>query len=333
MNRIYLIPVVVCLFSFGRAMAQNVEHNPYPDTLVVSTESQNEITFAFRDIQNEKPDLNNELWRSILGIMESSLESSAKDDGVLISYNKVTINNEERAKIEVIEFDEKSDIFWIGKDGMRHEASYRVDFEISQPKVKIRFTLNALDELDEIKEINIESIWNTEIEKGEMKQVLYNGKGSIELGVLRVDEINHSNPTDFIEFSAGVGVGFYRDRFIPDISYDVSLNFRDRFGRPRTKIGLLYTQHYVLNEISEGDFDLKLNGFLNAYWTISKGTNKEYGIGFGYLINQNGNFYKGSTFKMSVYNKRSSRTSLTPELVFTNGFKQSFPALRFGLSF
>ncbi len=333
MIRIYIVVFAVCLFSFSKSKAQDRSDNPYPDTLVVNTESKKELTFAFRDIQNEKPDLNNELWRSILGIMESSLESSTKDEGVMISYSKVTINGEERARIEVVEFEERSDIFWIGKEGMRHDAAYRVVFEITQPKVKITFSLNSPDELDQIKEINIESIWNSEIEKGDAKRVLYNGKGSIELGVLHVDEINHSNPTDFLEFRAGVGVGFYRDRFIPDISYDVSLNFRDRFGKPRTKVGILYTQHYMLSEQSEGDFDLHLNGFLNAYWTIFKGTNREYGIGFGYLINQNGGFYEGSTFKMSVYNKRSSRTSLTPELVFTNGFKQSFPALRFGLSF
>ncbi len=327
-----ILTAVISLLWLMGAQAQEKVVNQYPDTLVVTTDSRNVLTFAFRDIHKEKPELNNELWRSILGIMESSLQASSKKEGVRISYRKVTISGEEKAKIEVAALEE-SDIFWIGKDGMRQDASYRIVFEVVQPRVRVLFSLNSIGELDEIKEINVESIWDTEMEKANTKRVVYNGEGSIELGVFRVNKINHSNPADFIEFRGGVGVGFYRDRFIPDVSYDISFNFSDRYGKPRTKVGLQYNLHYVLEEQTEGDFDLNLNGFLSAYWTMFRGTNREYGLGFGYLVKQNGTLFKGDTFKMTLFNRRASKTSLTPELIFTDGFKQAFPALRFGLAF
>jgi len=328
-----LVLAIICLSGALGAQAQKESVNLYPDTLIVSTDSKNTLVLAFKNLLEEKPDLNNELWKSILGIMESSLQTATNDQGVKVTYEKVVINNEERAKIEVAEIEKESDIFWIGKDGMDHNTSDRVEFVVIQPKVKITFSLNDIEQLEEIKEINVESIWKSDMQKANTKRVMYNGNGSIELGLFRIDEISHTNPRDFLELSAGVGIGFYQDRFVPDVSYDLSFNFSDRYGKPRTRIGLLYTQHYVLNEKSEGGFDLKLNGFLNAYWAISKGSNKEYGIGFGYLINQNGGFYKGDTFKLSVYNRKTSKTSLTPEFVFTDGFKKAFPALRFGLSF
>ena len=328
-----LLVAIICLSGTIRAQAQKEATNAYPDTLMVSTDSKNTLVFAFKNLLQEKPDLNNELWKSILGIMESSLQSTSNDMGVRITYEKVVINGDERAKIEVTELQKNSDIFWIGKEGMKHDESDRIEFVVVQPKVKVVFSLNDIDQLEEIKEVNVESVWTMEMETANTKRVSYNGNGSIELGVFRIDEISHTNPRDFVEFRGGVGLGYYRNRFLPSLSYDVSFNFSDRHGKPRTKVGLLYTQHYILEENLEGDFDLDLNGFLTAYWTMSRGTNKEYGLGFGYLINQSGGFFKGNTYKVTIFNRRASKTSISPELIFTDGFKQAYPALRFGLSF
>lgn len=328
-----LLVAIFCLSGTIGAQAQKENINPYPDTLMVSTDSKKTLVFAFKNLHEEKPDLNNELWKSILSIMESSLQSAANDQGVRVTYEKVMINSDEKAKIEVAELETESDIFWIGKEGMDHDESDRVEFVVIQPKVKIVFSLNELEQLEEIKEINVESVWMSDMEKANTKRVSYNGNGSIELGVFRVNELNHTDPKDFVELRGGMGLGFYRDRFIPSLSYDFSFNFSDRYGIPRTRVGLLYTQHYIHSETSEGDFDLDLNGFLTAYWTMSRGTNKEYGLGFGYLIHKSGGFFKGDTFKLTLYNKNSSKMSLTPELIFIDGFEQAFSGLRFGLSF
>lgn len=327
------------VFCFGyfiailTAFSQEEEKSQYPDTLRVKTDEKNLITLAFSNIQNEQLGLDDELWKSILGIMESSLQTAANSEGVRISYEKVKINNEEQARIEVAKIETESDIFWIDSEGMRHDQSDRIEFEIMLPEISILFSLNDLSDLQNIKEVSIESIWEAKKGKVEASRVRYSGSGNYELGVLRISEINHSDRKDFLEFRGGPGIGFYRDRFVPSLSFDVSFNFSDRFGQPRTKFGLFYTQHYFHTEKSEGNFDLDLNHFLSLYWAMSRGTSKEYGLGFGYLVGQNGSFYKGNTYKITIYNTNTSRTSLTPELIFVDDFKSAFPALRFGLSF
>lgn len=321
------------VFTVLSAFGQEKIPSQYPDTLRVKTDGQNLITFAFCNIQNDQIDLDDELWKSILGIMESSLQTATNSEGVRVSYEKVKVNDEEQARIEVAKIEIESDIFWIDSEGMRHDQSDRIEFEITLPEIAILFFLNDLDDLEEIKEVSIQSIWEGKKDKVDVGRVLYNGTGSYELGVLRISEINHSDRKDFLEMRAGMGIGFYRDRFVPSLSYDVSFNFSDRYGQPRTKFGVLYTQHYFHSEKQEGDFDLGLNHFLSVYWAMSRGTMKEYGLGFGYLVAQNGSFYKGNTYKVTIYNRNTSRTSLTPELIFTNNFEQAFPALRFGLSF
>ena len=71
---------------------------------------------AFKNIHDEEPDLSNELWKSILEVMKSSLASASTEEGVRITYSKVMINDDEKVKIEVAKLEEESDIFWIGKE-------------------------------------------------------------------------------------------------------------------------------------------------------------------------------------------------------------------------
>ncbi|WP_424963166.1 hypothetical protein [Ekhidna sp.] len=268
--------------------------------------------------------------------METSLDKSIHDDGVAVIYSKHKNEDAAEARIAVTPFETQSDLFVIGKEGMYEQFSDRIDFRIYLDKISISFFVDDISELDHIKNQNIESLWSEiESNKEEFKyrRSQYQAEGISKYGDFKIDKISTDNPVDFLELSIGVGLGYYADRFVPDISYDVSFRFHNRFGKPSTKFGLLYTQHYFVSRNEESEFNIDLNGFLSGYFAINTTTEKEYGIGFGYLINQNGDFYKGDTFKLTVYNRKSSKTSLTPEIVFTDGFKKAFPALRFGLTF
>ena len=139
---------------------------------------------------------------------------------------------------------------------------------------------------------------------------------------------------DKIEISAGLGFGFYRDRFAPDFNARLAIDFPDRLGNEDLKFGFIYTQQYFFKEQQDEDFDVDANGFLSGFVSSRVGSEREIGIAIGMLVNKNGNFYKGNTFKVTGFNRNvKSRINFSPELIFTNDFKNVIPAIKFGLSF
>ncbi|WP_420316662.1 hypothetical protein [Ekhidna sp.] len=336
MNNLKFIIAILILLPVSIVFAQKNDGIKYPDTLKIVTDEKREMLFAFDKMSNDEQYLTNELWLSILNVMESSVKESQHDEGVEVRYIQYKDEEIEEARITVTPLLSKADLFVIGKEGIRQQLSDRFEFQIILPKVSISFFVDDLSQLEHFKNQNLESLWK-EIESNKeefiYKRSLYQAEGQSKYGNFNIDKITTDNPVDFIELSVGVGLGYYADRFVPDISYDVSFRFTNRLGKPSTKFGLLYTQHYFVSRNEEKEFDVDLNGFLSGYFAINTSTEKEYGIGFGYLINQNGDFYKGDTFKMTIYNRKSSKTNLSPEIIFTDGFKKAFPALRFGLTF
>ncbi|WP_370089094.1 hypothetical protein [Ekhidna sp.] len=329
------ISIILLLFSFG-AFAQKSNESIYPDTLIIETEAKIDLKVALYRASSGDSYLTNELWNSILNVMETAAKSSDYNGGVVVSYRTIDQMGEEMAKVQVKPIESNADVFLIGREEMKEYRSDRYEFEVYQPKVAISFAVNDLDDLDLIKSVDVEAIWeglNQKQDELDFRRTTYDMSGRMKFDQLNITNIDKGTPKDFIEFSAGVGLGYYADRFVPDISYDVSFRFQNRFGKPSTKFGLLYTQHYFVSRNEENEFDIDLNGFFSGYFAINTMTEKEYGIGFGYLINQNGGFYKGHTYKLTIYNRKSSKTRLSPELIFTDGFKKAFPALRFGLTF
>lgn len=336
-KNIFLLIGIAMAFSV-MAQDQKQEKNPYPDTLRLVTDSQVEVVFSFYEMRSTAKEqlITNELWKSVLNVMNTSLHKSEEQSGMEISYRKKLTDGQESVVVKVRPVPDGSDLFVIGPKGMQQRSGSRNEFIIYMDKMAIRFYVNNKDQFDEMLEFNIESVWGQLHQKYEEngKKELYKGTGTIKYGDAHISEISSKpNGVDLVELSAGVGLGYYADRFVPDVSYDVSFRLRDRYGNLATRFGLLYTQHYFVSKNEESEFDVDVNGFLSAYFAINTYTEKEYGIGFGYLINQSGDFYKGNTYKLTLYNKKSSRANLAPELVFTDGFKKAFPALRFGLSF
>ncbi|MEO9872614.1 hypothetical protein [Ekhidna sp.] len=334
----------ILLFSGLYATAQPQGNRSYPDTLILKTDSQIEMTFAFFEMRNHKEYMKNDLWKSILGAMESAVQSSTRDEGIEVSYMKVKQQEEEVAKIEITPLLNTADVFIIENNGMKELLSDRIQFTIYQREISISFSVNDLSELEQIKEINIETVWD-QVEqkyKNQGRRNLYTGKGIIKYGNANIDQIaSRSEGNDAIELSMGIGMGYYRDRFIPDLGFKLGFNFPDRFGNIKVQTGLLYTQQYLFfgsEEIATSEPDV--NGFLTGFFTLQYGSGGKFGggnkvgVGLGYLIHSEGDFYEGHTFKMSLFTQKSdSRINFTPELIFTNSFKQAFPALRFGLSF
>lgn len=333
-NKIIVVGILLCVTFFSQA--QDIV-NEYPDTLKIKTDSQIEVAFSFCHMSDKKDYMTDDLWKSILGVMESAVESSPSQEGIIVSYQKVKKGEDEVAKVKVSELEDKADIFLIEKDGMKEIHSDRIDFVMYQPKVAISFSIDDLSDLSEIKELSVESVWDQVNQKfeNEGKRNLYFGNGIFKYGKANLESIVGAPATvDNIELSGGIGLGFYRDRFVPDINFKLAVGFPDRLGNPDLQFGLFYTQQYFFDKNAEQEYNLSVNGFLSAFFSKRFRNDYKIGVGAGKLLQQNGDFYQGETYKFSLYTqKRNSKINLTPELIFTDNFKKAFPALKFGLSF
>lgn len=322
--------------GYGQTPLQPNSTN-YPDTLILRTDVGNEVTFAFNRISRKEEYFNNDLWKSTLSVMETAIRNTDLDPGLLVTYRKVAKSEGEVAKVEVKPLAEFNDVYLIGKGEMIQKRADRTEFQLLFDQVTVGFSINELTELEEVKNLDIESVWSQIDSKFENqgKRNLYQGTGKIKYGKADIYAINGSNRgLDNLELSAGVGLGFYRDRFVPDLSFKLAIHMPNRLGNPKLQFGLLYTQHYFFQEQAEGDFNLDINGFLSGFAALKSVGNYEIGVAMGALIHREGSFYNGGTYKLSLYTqKNESKISFTPELIFTDDFKEVIPALKFGLSF
>lgn len=322
--------------GYGQDQLQPNRSN-YPDTLVLKTEMKNEVTFSFNRISRKKDYLTNDLWNSTLSLMETAATNSDLEGGLMVRYRKEMQAGEEVAKVEVSRLEKDNDIYVIDRDQMTEKKSDRVEFWMLYDQVAISFSINDLSNLEDVKSLDIESVWSQIGMKFENqgKRNLYRGIGEIKYGKANIEKIEANNSRlDNIELSAGVGLGFYRDRWVPDITGKVAFNLLDRLGNKRLQFGLLFTEHYFFKEVENEGFDLELNSFLSAFGSLKSLGDYELGLGIGTLIYRQGDFYKGSTYKFSLYTQKDhSKITFTPELIITNDFKDVFPAIKFGLSF
>jgi len=318
------------------AKTQERKVNPNPDTLTMMTEEGIQITFAMNRMYYKGDYLSNDVWKSALGVMETAVMSSEIEGGKKVSYKKFKELQEDKVKVKVTSLPSE-DILIIDKEGTTQYSSDRIAFQISIPMLEVTFQVNDLDLLESVKDLNIESLWKEINEKFEDqgRRNLYEGSGEFKYNNASISKIDgFSSRPESIEFSAGIGLGYYRDRFVPDFGFKMGLNLFDRLGNEYIEFGFLYQQQYFYSEDLEGDFNLDTNGFLSGFLNFEGFENSEYGIAIGAKIHGEGDFYKGQTWKLSAFGqKRGSGFTYTPEIMFTNDFKDIFPAFRLGFTF
>ncbi|MEM9895188.1 MAG: hypothetical protein AAF789_02350 [Bacteroidota bacterium] len=335
MKKVRILTSIGSLLIVFGLFAQEPKKAIYPDTITMKFDEQTEIIFSFDRMSRFDNYLSNELWKSALGIMETTLLNSDFTGGKIVSYRKFSLNIEVKVDVKPLE---NSELLIIGADRTKQLAADRTEFLIELPEVRIFFYLNDLSTLEQVKSLSLESVWKQIEDKFEDqgKVNLYSGTGSFNYGVAQIDEIIATpSGKDNVEIDfVGIGLGFYRDRFVPDIGSKITFNLHNRLGEKWISFGIQYTQQYFFDRDTENQYQLDLNGWLTGFFRLDYGSTRRLGVGIGSVIHREGDFYEGATFKMSVYNSdKNSRLTFSPELIATNDFKQFFPAIRMGLSF
>jgi hypothetical protein len=324
--------VLAFIVSSATLKAQNTD---YPDSLLVNLGDDRNMVVAFQEIRLVTADLDDQLWKSILNSMETAVLNAEESEGIRVTYQTTTILGEEQAQIRVSPLD-GSDIFRISDKGLTHLEADRIEFQIIKDKVSLFFYLDQLQELEAIKALNVDQFWEElSLKKDEMKtkHVLYQAKGEVRNGLLNVTELKNTNKTDRIELGVGIGIGFYRERFVPDITVDAAFLLDDRFGNPLIKAGLQMQQQHFFSENEDGSFRLDENVFLSGFFSKELLGVHEIGFGIGFLVGREGNFYQGTTMKFTLTNKSKSGARFTPELIITDDFRQAIPAISLGFAF
>jgi hypothetical protein len=148
----------------------------------------------------------------------------------------------------------------------------------------------------------------------------------VDNGKVVQDTLSASHPGDILSINLQGGLGFYQDKFYPELSVSTAILFRDRYNRARTKIEVNYSGLFFAERKTEGGFQTHVNSFLSLSYGKNffgqSGDPHWTGIGAGLLVNKSGDYFKGKTLKLFFFNDiGNSRLQVIPEFYLTNDFK------------
>jgi len=134
--------------------------------------------------------------------------------------------------------------------------------------------------------------------------------------------------TDNLSLDVNLGVGLVRNFLAPYAEAGITIDRQSR--RPYQEKynhviwGLFVSAYVMFEKNAAGDYITKPNNFIN----LRVGEGDGISMGVGYLFSQSGNYFKGITTKAFVnVTLLKKGLTLSPEIIFTNDFKQVFPGL------
>lgn len=138
-----------------------------------------------------------------------------------------------------------------------------------------------------------------------------------------------SGQRDMIMLKGGVGVNLIKSEPVIDISAEIDFTFN--------KKGILRNQYFVsynlLFDFLE-DPKINSNGFLNIGYRRNLSNNVDkpnwLGVEVGYLVNNHGALFGKNTFKLGANWELGKYVSVSPQLYFSDDFKETYPAVRIG---
>ena len=144
---------------------------------------------------------------------------------------------------------------------------------------------------------------------------------------------NISNRKNHISLGLNVGAGLVRNTIAPmgEIGLTYTNHRAYRNDDYFTFMSLSMTPYFFFDRSADGQFFIKDNWFAN-FQIGSPGDllglkTKLLTMGVGYLVVENGNYFKGPTMKAFMTLRLKEAVTISPEIIFTNNFKQIFPGI------
>ncbi|MBY0435029.1 MAG: hypothetical protein K2U26_13040, partial [Cyclobacteriaceae bacterium] len=200
---------------------------------------------------------------------------------------------------------------------------------ISSDKRKIRVYAVDFAGLEKIT-LQDFSVVTTALESEEkMKKLGRNSIGSVmtlEQNKVTQKSMKYTFPGDQIFLTAKGGVGLFRDKLYPELTAVLGLTFRDRYRRPNIRPSISYNYMFFAERSTEG-FAMNTNSFLSGSFEFNsnkkESTPSWSGIGVGWLMRRNGDYFTGNTAKFFITQTLpNSRLQLVPEFYLTDDLKK-----------
>ncbi len=211
-------------------------------------------------------------------------------------------------------------------------------------KEKVIINLESISLLDRLATVEFEGLFahveeyvTTHNVKHKRRHKLHTHGSLIDNRFKGLKTSHGPSSADFVSLGAGIGMALIRNTLAPELSLGLDFNFRDKFNQPRSKFGLLLNNYYLFERDSEGGFHTDLNTFLKGYYAINLFGGEEpiwTGLGIGYLVANNGGYFKGDTYSLSAsFHKEKRKLNIGGDLIFTDNFKSVFPLVKIGIDF
>lgn len=158
---------------------------------------------------------------------------------------------------------------------------------------------------------------------------MYYRRGVLQAGA----EPDFSSHSAF-DIQLNFGAGFLHDHFVPiaegGLVYRLPGSRGDDIGE--LLVGLYGSGYFSFSKGEDGHYNIDDNWFVNAEFGAQVSDDQVFGVkisrstmAVGYLVSQKGDFFKGTTMKLSLNVKLKNGFTLTPEIIGTDNLHQFFP--------
>ena len=145
---------------------------------------------------------------------------------------------------------------------------------------------------------------------------------------------NYTSSGAKIVLDANAGIGLIRNTLTP--MADFRLMYLDKWrkgngSKDASHFGIAFSPYFFFDKDATGGYRVHDNWFLS----LEAGENSKSGektanmyAGLGYLIRQNGDYFKGATMKFYLgFKMHKNIITICPEIIATDNFKQIFPGV------
>lgn len=316
-----ILLAIICLISFGNAIAQNSDS--FKDSIFYHGTDSLDMLILTKDYHHLVKEAH---LQSILLDFQSRL----KEIQEVVPATAYTIEYQYLKKLEIL----NSDIiksFSIG-DGKTMSEDFRNRARILDPTGKYEIIV-GFNDIEDLSSVDFNSILTAIIgglppKHRFLKYLEFQPDN--QSGKITLSDERHGGYFDMLSLQAGVGANVYRGKFLTDFSGELGLLLNHK--------GLLKNQFYVSNNLMFF-FDAENRAVINNFTSIGYKRNfsnqKEkpnwLGVELGTLTKKSGDIFKPNTIRLGVNWQVGKSITVSPQLYFNGFFQQVSPGFRIGI--
>lgn len=335
--------IALLLLSPGISLAQRF--NYYPDSVRIELPDQHAIlVIEMRDFSKRPetlksiPSLIKDTWNAALQAMPGNQSSPHKIEARIIPEGEEEIVGwtdatnikpvGSKTVIRIVPVQERATDITVINNKVVELLPAGWEMRITSKEARIWVYSDTFEHLGEAVQVDLTAAMDKITAEPNFQHL---GKNTIQAFIQmrnqRIDQsvLKRKYPGDNIFLTGTAGIGLFRDKIYPQLTLTLGLTFRDHFGRKNIRTSLVWDNMLFTEKPVEG-YQLNINSFLSLSFEKNFNTKTKspqwLGIGAGFLVRKNGDYFTGNTMKFFIIHEMENRRiSLQPEFYLTDDFK------------